>query len=258
MQGRERADHGISSPWGPRDIGFHHGEDYYWLTGDPSGSRIVYGVAPGTVVEVTSSASMGLEVTVELEPGLRVRYSHLASSSVSVGDTVTVSTVVGVMGSTGTEARGEVHLHFEVWVWTPAGWTRTDPEPYFSTPSRRRHRMSDWQMYTRASDGAAIALGWSNPLDPILRRAWFEYPPSAWTEKDLYAPIALDNATWNHRSDAGDRLKSIAEVNAALRAAGRPEMTLWGSLAAQDAGQYDLTASVDDDGNVTGTLKAVR
>lgn len=250
IQGRERADGGVSSPWGPRDIGFHHGEDYYWLTGNREASRRLYGVATGRVISVWYSNSMGWETTVEIKSDLRVRYCHTDEPWVSVGETIGTGTIIALMGATGTEARGEMHLHFEVWVYTPAGWTRTDPAPYFSgiTPTVRKKKMSDWQMYTRASDGAAIAIGWSNPLDPILRRAWFEYPPSGWVEKDLYAPIALDNATWNHRSDARDRLKSIGEVNAALRAAGRPELTSWGQLAAPGGGSG---------GNVTVDLQPV-
>lgn len=135
-QGRARPDHGISSPWGPRVLHgrevFHHGEDYYWVTGDPS-SFAVYGVADGTVISVQRSFSMGLEVTVEISASLRVRYSHLASSSVEIGNWVTPATRIGFMGDSGSEAGGEVHLHFEVWTLDHGTWIRVDPEPYFST-----------------------------------------------------------------------------------------------------------------------------
>lgn len=130
IQGRERDDHGVSSPWGWRDIGFHHGEDYYWLTGDPINSRACYGVTEGTVSQVFWSDSMGWCVTIQINSTVRVRYCHMGSIAVVSGQRVDSNTYIGHMGATGTEARGEVHLHFEVWV-LQKDWVRTDPEPYF-------------------------------------------------------------------------------------------------------------------------------
>ncbi len=134
MQGRERADHGISSPYGPRPgigDGHHDGDDYYWVTGDPINSKACYGVAAGTVIEVFWSNSMGWCITVQINSSVRVRYCHMASVAVSVGERVTTSTYIGHMGATGTEARGETHLHLEVWV----GGRRVNPAPYFAGTS---------------------------------------------------------------------------------------------------------------------------
>lgn len=139
LQGRVRSDGGVESGWGWRTIGgnpsFHHGEDYYWLTGDPAGSQRCYGVGPGRVISVWYSNSMGWETTILMNSTTRVRYCHTREPNVSVGDLVDADTFIAPMGATGTEARGEVHLHFEVWV-PQKDWVRTDPGPYFaSTPN---------------------------------------------------------------------------------------------------------------------------
>lgn len=108
------------------------------------------------------------------------------------------------------------------------GWSRTNgvntmPTVDGGSNGGRKPVMADWQFYTR-DDNAAVAIGCTNPLDPILMRAWFEYPPSAWIEISLYAPIHLSNAVWDHRSNAANRLRSMDAVNAELVKAGRPPL----------------------------------
>lgn len=136
-----RSDNGISSPFGysPGYNGgktFHHGQDYYWLNADSAGSRKVLAAGAGKVIEVFWSNTMGGIITVD-HGDFWSRYNHMprGSSTVSVGDKVTDQTLLGPMGNAGTEAKGEFHLHFEVWV----RGSRVDPEPYFNafTPKAR-------------------------------------------------------------------------------------------------------------------------
>lgn len=137
-----RADKGISAPFGtsPQYLdgkAFHHGQDYYWLNADLAGSRKVFAAGAGTVTEVEWSDTMGGYITIAHDGGFSTRYNHMPrnSSTVAVGAKVTDQTYLGAMGSAGTAARGQYHLHFEVWV----RGTRVDPEPYFNafTPEAR-------------------------------------------------------------------------------------------------------------------------
>lgn len=108
-----------------------------------------------------------------------------------------------------------------------------------SQPVKAR-RTAMWNLYTR-DDNLAIAFGWSDALDPIMKRAWIELPPAALVESALYSPVRIDNKTWNHRSNAADRLPSVVELNKALVAAGRPALY---SAAASAAGGGATAAEV--------------
>ncbi|MBP0967038.1 MAG: M23 family metallopeptidase, partial [Oscillospiraceae bacterium] len=60
--------------------------------------------------------------------GLYTLYAHLASFTVSVGQTVTVGQQIGVIGSTGDSTGA--HLHFEVRKGANTANNRVDPELY--------------------------------------------------------------------------------------------------------------------------------
>ena len=83
------------------------GNETIYAAGDGVVTKAHYEVVGGYVVEVKHTTSDG-----------RVfysQYAHLKSMSVSVGDTVVAgTTVIGIMGKTGTGATG-VHLHFQFW-----------------------------------------------------------------------------------------------------------------------------------------------
>lgn len=106
------------------DAGGHFGLDMY---GSPA---TFYASGNGTVVGVGGSASVGVGYWVAIKytnvyrwsmnssslttlPAVIVRYFHLASkSSLKVGDSVTLDTVIGRMGNTGAWNMG-THLHVE-------------------------------------------------------------------------------------------------------------------------------------------------
>jgi murein DD-endopeptidase MepM/ murein hydrolase activator NlpD len=79
---------------------------------NPSGA--VVAATSGTVVFAGGNAccSYGLYVVIMSPEGIETLYAHLASISVSQGQTVSQGEAIGVVGSTGYSTG--VHLHFEV------------------------------------------------------------------------------------------------------------------------------------------------
>lgn len=101
----------ITSPFGMRVhpiTGLHQlhdGTDF----GAPCGTP-VHAAGVGTVVSRPFSGAYGYRVIVRHADSLETSYNHLASQSVSVGQRVTTSTIVGRVGSTGLSTG--CHLHF--------------------------------------------------------------------------------------------------------------------------------------------------
>lgn len=125
----------ITSKYGGRYINgvysFHNGLDYGWLNANITESRKVYSAAPGTVVDAGYSADPGNYVLVDIGGGYKVRYIHLASDNVTVGQKVGYSTRIGTMGDTGNSTRpGQIHLHMDLYY----GSNRVNPEPHVTLP----------------------------------------------------------------------------------------------------------------------------
>jgi murein DD-endopeptidase MepM/ murein hydrolase activator NlpD len=101
----------ITSPFGMRihpvtgARTLHDGTDF----GVPCGTP-VRAARDGTVVSRGSSSAYGNRVVIRHGGGLETSYNHLAIQSVTVGQRVTTSTVVGRVGSTGLSTG--CHLHF--------------------------------------------------------------------------------------------------------------------------------------------------
>ena len=119
-----------------------------------SGTNI-YSIGLGKVVSVNSStidSSFGYYVVVQMDTNIDgnydyefVRYAHLQSCSVSVGQTVSSNTLIGKSGSTGTTA---AHLHSDMRNNnnTPNGVYRHIPwQKYYSNTSNWNYgRELDW------------------------------------------------------------------------------------------------------------------
>jgi murein DD-endopeptidase MepM/ murein hydrolase activator NlpD len=101
----------ITSPFGMRVHPvtgvrkLHDGADF----GAPCGTP-VHAAGTGTVVARGSSSAYGNRVVIRHGGGLETSYNHLASSSVTVGQRVTTSTIVGRVGSTGLSTGCHLHL----------------------------------------------------------------------------------------------------------------------------------------------------
>lgn len=68
--------------------------------------------ASGVVVEAGYSGSFGKRVTISHNNGFQTLYAHLDTISVSVGQSVDSTTVIGTVGSTGRSTGP--HVHFQV------------------------------------------------------------------------------------------------------------------------------------------------
>jgi murein DD-endopeptidase MepM/ murein hydrolase activator NlpD len=98
----------ISSEQGQRWGRFHKGIDI----ARPS-NRTIKAADNGKVVSAGYDGGYGNKIVIDHQNGLRTVYAHLDSIGVSVGQTVSQGSAIGVMGSTGNSTG--VHLHFEVY-----------------------------------------------------------------------------------------------------------------------------------------------
>jgi len=97
----------VSSLWSS----VHTGVDLNATTGTP-----VTSVGPGKVTFAGYDGSYGNKIVVEHADGMETWYCHLSAINVSVGQSVTHETVIGLVGATGN-VTGD-HLHLEL---RPAG-----------------------------------------------------------------------------------------------------------------------------------------
>ncbi|QUW20620.1 M23 family metallopeptidase [Sporosarcina sp. Marseille-Q4063] len=97
----------VSSKMGTRWGRMHRGIDI----ARPS-SRSILASDNGVVVSAGWSGAYGNRIEIDHKNGYRTLYAHLSSMDVSVGQTVSRGSKIGVMGSTGRSTG--VHLHFEV------------------------------------------------------------------------------------------------------------------------------------------------
>ena len=87
---------------------FHEGVDIAGRMGEP-----VFAVAAGVVTYAGKRAGYGNLVEINHGNGFVTRYGHNSALLVAVGDTVSKSQAVALMGSTGRSTGP--HVHFEVW-----------------------------------------------------------------------------------------------------------------------------------------------
>jgi len=118
----------VTQPYGVKSngyiAGYHTGIDLVGISSD-----IVYSVSTGQVIMARIYGSYGFSVKVRDNITKKVYlFGHLRKMFVKVGDRVTRTSKIGLMGNTGN-SRG-VHLHFEVrtpedkygWQENPCNW----------------------------------------------------------------------------------------------------------------------------------------
>lgn len=118
----------VTSDFGTRGSGFHHGIDLCGWDGSLRKVDVIVPIA-GTVTKNYWSNSCGWCVHIK-HKSIVTRYYHLEKqSSLKVGQSVKVGTLIAPMGNTGSTSNGN-HLHFEVRDITDS--TALDPKPYIT------------------------------------------------------------------------------------------------------------------------------
>lgn len=116
----------VTSPFGPRWGGFHHGVDIgatkAGVVGDP-----IWSMDDGKVVFSGFAGAYGNVVFVQHKDDVMSVYAHLSRRTVRQGEIVRKGDVIGLMGTTGRSTG--VHLHFEIRL----GDRRLDPLYFFRT-----------------------------------------------------------------------------------------------------------------------------
>ncbi|MFT3667243.1 MAG: peptidoglycan-binding protein [Pseudoxanthomonas sp.] len=113
----------------PRSGGRRHGGiDIQGDVGDP-----VVAVAGGTVVVRPNNGAAGNTIHIRHDDGSLSKYFHLDQFSVRNGQRVEAGQQIGTMGRSGnTPARGDTHLHFELW----RDGRQVDPLPHLRASDR--------------------------------------------------------------------------------------------------------------------------
>ncbi|WP_209444848.1 M23 family metallopeptidase [Nocardia vulneris] len=101
----------IGSPFGPRDGGFHSGQDFPAPDGTP-----IHACAGGTVLHLGAAAGYGQWIVIDhpaAEGGGVTEYGHMwdaRATGLSVGDRVEAGQLIGYVGSNGQSSGPHLHL----------------------------------------------------------------------------------------------------------------------------------------------------
>lgn len=93
-------------------VGYRWGRMHKGLDIARPSDRTIKAADNGVVVSAGYDGGFGNKIVIDHQNGFRTLYAHLASIDVSVGQTVSKGSKIGVMGSTG-DSTG-VHLHLEI------------------------------------------------------------------------------------------------------------------------------------------------
>ena len=99
----------ITSRYGNRSRGFHTGLDIATAAGTG-----INAIAPGTVTYAGTKGSYGKLIVIDHGEGVVSYYAHCSAIYVSVGQSVTNSTLIGAVGSTGNSTGPHLHLEIRV------------------------------------------------------------------------------------------------------------------------------------------------
>jgi murein DD-endopeptidase MepM/ murein hydrolase activator NlpD len=104
--------HPVTSPFGPRGLGFHGGTDFGWVP-ETGTSFPVLAAADGVINYCADESRFGGGRTVHINHGAeQSRYFHLREWYVSPGQAVAEGELIAMSGDTGVP--GQPHLHFEL------------------------------------------------------------------------------------------------------------------------------------------------
>lgn len=181
--------------------GWHTGID---LVGD---SDTIYGTCDGTVTKIGWDNSYGNYITVKAIDGKYHWFCHLSKVTCNVGDKISRTTKIGVMGATGNVT--DKHLHFEIRNSSNKYADNSDPAAYMGIPNKvGSYNTSNYQIgSTTTSNNSSNTTGDLKTLnhDTNLRKA----PSTSAEILSLYIPdttlyvlkpsvAVADGYTWDY------------------------------------------------------------
>lgn len=129
-----------------------------WHTGiDLVGDDTIYGTCDGTVYKIGVDRSYGNYIVVKAPDGKYHWFCHLSKVTCKVGDKISRTSKIGVMGSTGNST-GK-HLHFEIRNSSNKYADNTSPAEYMGIPNKvGNYNTSDYQI-NNSTNGTASTTG---------------------------------------------------------------------------------------------------
>lgn len=129
-----------------------------WHTGiDLVGDDTIYGTCDGTVYKIGVDRSYGNYIVVKAPDGKYHWFCHLSKVTCKVGDKISRTSKIGVMGSTGNST--DKHLHFEIRNSSNKYADNTSPAEYMGIPNKvGNYNTSDYQI-NNSTNGTASTTG---------------------------------------------------------------------------------------------------
>lgn len=114
----------------------------------------IYGTCDGTVYKIGVDKSYGNYITVKAPDGKYHWFCHLSKATCSVGDKISRTTKIGVMGNTGNST-GK-HLHFEIRNSSNKYADTSDPAEYMRIPNKTgTYNTSDYQISSNTNNSSS-------------------------------------------------------------------------------------------------------
>lgn len=152
---------------------------------DLVGEDTIYGTCDGTVVRTGFDRSYGNYIVVQAPDNKFHWFCHLSSITCKVGQKISRTTRIGVMGNTGNST-GK-HLHFEIRNASNKYADNSDPALYMGIPNRVGiYKSSNYQINTRQTNTNV------NVLKTLARNTNLRDAP---TTKSSTATLYLANTT---------------------------------------------------------------
>lgn len=151
-----------------------------WHTGiDLVGSDTIYGTCDGIVTKIGVDKSYGNYITVKASDGKYHWYCHLSKVTCSVGQKISRTTKIGIMGATGN-ATGK-HLHFEIRNASNKYADNSNPAEYMGIPNKvGNYNTSNYQIADNSSNTS------SGELKTLARNTNLRSAPTTSASKVLY------------------------------------------------------------------------
>lgn len=114
----------------------------------------IYGTCDGTVYKIGVDKSYGNYITVKAPDGKYHWFCHLSKVTCSVGDKISRTTKIGVMGNTGNST-GK-HLHFEIRNSSNKYADTISPASYMGMPNKTgTYNTSDYQISSNTNNSSS-------------------------------------------------------------------------------------------------------